>query len=241
MRAIMIRARAHVLVRPRAEKGQRPRSRPARDCASQSGFTLLELLVAMILLSLVMLMLTSALHFGMRLWDKTENDDSFEIIATQDFLRRVLSEARPVTPDLKVKARLQNVLFTGGNRSIRFVAPMPGYLGLGGLYELAIYQQGKDNAGNQIDLSWRPFRRTGNSFASSIGWQRMRLLGEVTDVRFAYLGSDGQWHNSWQKARHLPKLIRMSVTLDTPDRPWPSLFVAPHVEAMSLVIDPRDL
>jgi general secretion pathway protein J len=195
----------------------------------------------MILLSLVMLMLTSALHFGMRLWDKTENGDSFEIIATQDFLRRVLSEARPVTPDLKVKAKLQNILFAGGGRSIRFVAPMPGYLGLGGLYELAIYQQGKGHAGNQIDLSWRPFRRTGNSFASPIRWQRIRLLDKVSSVRFAYLGGDGQWHGSWQKARHLPKLIRMSVTLDTADRAWPSLVVSPHVNAMSLVIDPDDL
>ena len=123
-----------------------------------AGFTLIELLVALILLSLVFLILASALRLGAKVWNVggVDQPDRSEVLAAQHLLRRVLSEARPIIIQAG-QNRPRRVFFTGDDHSIRFVTSLPAHLGLGGLYEVAIYMA-KDP--NRVEMSWRLFRRT---------------------------------------------------------------------------------
>src|ERR1700730_7169060 len=89
--------------------------------ARSAGFTLIELMVALILLSLVFLLITSSLQFGTNVWSaREEESDSSEVLTAQDFLRRVLSETRPVMIEAD-SSHARHVVFAGNENSIRFV------------------------------------------------------------------------------------------------------------------------
>jgi general secretion pathway protein J len=192
-----------------------------------AGFTLVELLIALVLLSFVFLLLASGLKFGTNVWSRQNKElsNNVEIHAAQDFLRRVLSEARPVMIEAD-PARARHVFFEGSNNSIRFIAPMPGHLGMGGFYELTIYLAEGDQSGNRIELSWR-----------------ISLMSGVRELQFAYFGYRGQqneparWYNDWQGLQFIPSLIRVQTKLSEGD--WPDLVVAPMVQSIDLIIEPE--
>jgi prepilin-type N-terminal cleavage/methylation domain-containing protein len=123
------------------------------------GFTLLELMVALILLSFVFLLLTSGLQFGTKLWSVGQEEPSniSEVVNVQQLLRRVLSGARPVMIEATPNER-RHVLFAGNDGSIRFIAPMPAHLGVRGFYEVAIYLTESDESANRLEMSWRLYR-----------------------------------------------------------------------------------
>jgi general secretion pathway protein J len=210
--------------------------------ASSRGFTLLELLVALLLLSLVFLLLTSGLHFGTRAWRQEEPSSTSDVATVQHLLRRVLSEARPVmiesTPSVTVR---RHVFFDGSQNSVRFIAPVPQHLGVGGFYEVALYG---GSSGNRLEMSWRLFRGAEPSSGGQSQERRVALLDDVTEIQFAYFGrltpQDAPgWSIDWQGLQTLPDLIRIRVTLSGGERVWPDLTVATHVHGLNLVIDPE--
>jgi prepilin-type N-terminal cleavage/methylation domain-containing protein len=209
--------------------------RPFKDiCFVRSaGFTLIELMVALILLSLVFLMLTSSLQFGTKVWSTRESDSS-EILTAQDLLRRILSETRPVMIEAD-RSHARHVFFVGNENSIRFVASMPGHLGIGGFYEVLIYLTEGDPG--RVEMSWRLFRAAEAS--SGLQYQHVALISRANQIQFAYFGSRGEnesarWYNDWQDLDHLPGLIRMRVTFTDGDHVWPDLVVAPMVRSLDL-------
>jgi general secretion pathway protein J len=213
--------------------------------ALSRGFTLLELLVALLLLSLVFLLLTSGLHFGTRAWRQEEPNSTSEVATVQHLLRRVLSEARPVmiesTPDVR-----RHVFFDGSENSVRFIAPMPEHLGVGGFYEVALYLADGGMSGNHLEMSWRLFRAAEASSGLQNQEQRIVLLDNVGDLQFAYYGNPRpqdppKWFDEWQGLQSLPALIRMHVALGNGKHTWPDLTVATHVQSLNLIIDPENL
>ena len=111
----------------------------ATRCSLTPGFTLLELLVAVLLLSLIFLLLTSGLQFGTKIWSAgQENPGNIPAATVQQLLRRVFSEALPVMIEATPTER-RHVFFVGTENSVRLIAPMPVRFGVGGLYEIAIY------------------------------------------------------------------------------------------------------
>jgi len=63
----------------------------------ESGFTLLELLVALALLALLTAGLAPSLRLGSHAWDAVDHEasEAAELQTTQDFLRRAISEGYP--------------------------------------------------------------------------------------------------------------------------------------------------
>jgi general secretion pathway protein J len=206
-----------------------------------AGFTLIELIVALILLSLIFLLLASGLQFGTDAWNSRQDapSDSSEILIAQNLVRRILSEVRPVMIQAN-SANPRHVFFFGHRNSIRFVASLPKHLGVGGFYEVSIYQTGSPHG--RVNMSWRLFRA--NSAIATQG-RDVALIAGVNELQFSYFGSPGRdgsarWYDNWELLDHLPDLIRMRVALSDPDRSWPDLVVAPMVRSMSLVIAPDD-
>src|SRR5262245_55260887 len=90
---------------------------------SEDGFTLLELLIAVTILSLILVALSGGVHFAGSAWRKQEDQISRQgdINALQGVLRQMLASGRG---------------FEGGAQNLKFVGRMPEALERGGLYDI---------------------------------------------------------------------------------------------------------
>lgn len=210
----------------------------SRNSEPSRGFTLLELLVALLLVSLVFAMLASGLQVGTRAWNvvQDETTSTSEVVVVQELLRRVLGEVRPLMIEATRKTH-RYVYFIGNPNSVRFIASVPEHLGVGGLYEVALYLTDDGGSAKRLEMSWRLFAGAEESKV-----RQVTLLDKVTRIQFSYFGrplllKPSQWHDDWQNWESLPDLIRMQVTLSGSKQVWPELVVGTHVRSLELVID----
>ena len=112
------------------------------------GFTLVELLIAFVLVALISILLFSGLRLGIRSWEGVETSAEFnaELRLARDFLVRVLSQSRPITLTLDAEPYL---LFTGNGQNLEFVSPLSEQVGIPGLYILRL---GLEAAGERNSL-----------------------------------------------------------------------------------------
>ena len=72
---------------------------------SQNGFSLLELLVALLVLGLMFLLMSNSLGIGSKVWDSLDRraTNQAELIQVQNLLRKTFNETRPIfTPARRV-------------------------------------------------------------------------------------------------------------------------------------------
>ncbi|HOW75883.1 MAG TPA: type II secretion system protein GspJ [Candidatus Competibacteraceae bacterium] len=189
----------------------------------QTGFTLLELIVAITLMGLVLVVLYSGLRLGLKSWDGGEQraEATNRLRLAQEFLRRQLTQS--ITAYQVNERQERNVAFAGRSDVIEFVAPMLAQLGQGGLYRVRI-----EAGDGRLWIRWRPYLPTD----PEAGEQRETVLLEgVSNVEWAYFGleqADGpesspqwQWHSAWTNPQRRPQLVRLNLNLQ--GEPWPDL------------------
>ena len=108
-----------------------------RQRSGNRGFTLVELLIAFVLVALISLLLFSGLRVGVRAWEGVEAaaEINTELRLVRDFLRRTLSQVRAVTLLLEGEPYL---VFAGDAQHLEFVAPLSEQVGIPGLYLLRL-------------------------------------------------------------------------------------------------------
>ena len=120
--------------------------------AAAHGFTLLELLAAIMLLGLLMAVLFGGLRLGARVWETADArlDASTRIQIVQDFVRQRLAAALPLealAPE-QVQGSDFAPLFQGTAQTLRFAGLMPENLGAGlYLMELVVVDSGEADGG----------------------------------------------------------------------------------------------
>ncbi|HEY1629825.1 MAG TPA: prepilin-type N-terminal cleavage/methylation domain-containing protein [Rhizomicrobium sp.] len=196
-----------------------------------SGFTLLELMVTLTLLSLLSLLLFGGLRLGARAWDRSEarGTGMDELHVVQNLLRREIEQAYPyyVTTD----PVHPTVDFSGGPSEIDFLAPAPQALSSPGRSRIAFAAM-RDGSQMMLAIRARP-----ELAASPRDTWNEPLLHGLAAVRFSYFGTDDPraaptWRNSWTGAKTLPRLVRVDVRFPKDDgRVWPDFVVAPRIEA----------
>ena len=215
-----------------------PRNRksgaPAQRANKEDGFTLLELLVALTLLSLVFAALFGELRFAARAWDAADAklDRNGELLSVHSFLRQRFQQIH-VTPRNQEPDSIDSAaVFSGNGRSMDFLGTMPANIADGGFYDISLSSEiGQD--GTNLFVSWRPFdeERT-RSVPDSPDNSRILLRG-IREVRFAYFGKSAetlapQWWDIWPSRDSAPSLIRIQVLFEDGDRrSWPEMVVAP--------------
>lgn len=210
------------------------RTRP-RELGTAAGFTLVELLVALVLLALVSTMLIGTLRFAHGAWAKS--DAAAERVQRTEMamslLRRQLENASPLTAlntdQLQIKA------FSGDRSGVLFLAPPAAALAMGGL-QLVWLTIEPDGAAHRIVLRWRSYDRDAESWPPAVdGGRGMAelVLGETPgDAALAYFGPDAtrngpqQWRDAWSNMPTLPSLVRLRFAGS--DTAIPDLLVAPH-------------
>lgn len=177
------------------------------------GFTLVELLLALSLMSMLLALAYGGLRSATRAADKGQTilEDSSRIRMAHQFVRKQISQAVPLVFS-ESENQDERMVFEGGPQAIRYVAPMPGYLGFGGLQvqELSLVR-GKD--GLQLVLSHALLQE----FQEENLYERepILLMDKIDSGEFSFLGRDengelSSWANTWD----LPEALPLAVSLD---------------------------
>lgn len=206
----------------------------------ESGLTLIELLVALVLLAFVSMMLTGGLRFSARAWEYSDSqlEKSERLLSVQRLLRSIISTARP--RDRRSARRRRSATgvteqdaFIGDPQIVKFIAQLPRHHGQGGLYRIAFEEiPGNQNTSNFL-IRWRPMEA---GFADikdgeTEEWTKTILLENVEKIKFEYFGKlnkaeNESWAETWSDSRQLPVLVRLSVEFPKGDRRrWPALTV----------------
>jgi general secretion pathway protein J len=212
-----------------------------RGASGQSGFTLVELLVALALFSLLVTVLFNNVHFGLQAWKHggARAEDIQHMVASQELLRRLIGDIYPMY--VTDSAAGPRVDFDGTKDTLSFLAGAPASANTGGRYRLKLSierQSGEDD----LVLSAMPELAQSLDTVMST---RTVLLRDVDHADFSYFGRPAgernpQWIDGWSKRSETPALVRFRMAFRPGDmRSWPDLVVAPRMTAdVSCVYDP---
>jgi len=186
------------------------RKSPARA----TGFTLVELLLAITLMSILLALTYSGLRAATRSSERGELilAAGGEMRASHQFVRRQLNQMLPLPFEVSASADEVRIVFAGDARSIQYVAPMPGYLGSGGpQVQLIELTSGSDGA-----LQFSHALLQGYEEERLFDRDPVILLEGVKSGGFEFLGLDEEgepigWTSSWDQPEILPAAVRLNV------------------------------
>ena len=190
------------------------------------GFTLIEVLIAMTLLSIMVVLLFSSLKICADSWEKGESkiSDVNEVAVVYNFFQRHLSVAEPLWNDLSVEQKTFS--FQGKAQSLQFVSSFPASAGRSGLQLFSIQKQEEDNE-QIINVIITPFFPV----AEGEEWHKeeVTLIRRVSDFSLAYFGSEdgtteGVWQEEWLEKEALPQLVKINIKLEN-EIYWPEMIV----------------
>jgi general secretion pathway protein J len=198
---------------------------------SEAGFTLVELLVALALFSLLCTLLFGNVRFGMRAWQygAAHAEQVDHTLVVQGLLRRIIEEAYPLF--LTGDPTHPHVDFNGKRTSLDFLSPAPNAAGPGPRYRFRVTA---DKVGGKTDFVMMSRPELVSAEDANI---RTVLLADVERVEFSYFGatlsdSTAQWRDDWMQQAAAPQLVRVRTWFPAHDgRTWPDLLVTPRISA----------
>lgn len=198
-----------------------------KNVPPNAGFTLIELLVAMTLLGLLTIALSSSLHFGTRVWEKSERSlmGQENIREQQMILADQISHLYPLM--IKDGSSDSHVAFYGSQNQLTFYTSVGSASG-----NLMHVEIKSSDSSDGITLS-----RTVTPELSTQKGTETVLLHKIQSVSISYFGAkkNGEvpgWFPSWEKQTRPPELIRIRIAfLPGNAAVWPDLIVATHVSA----------
>lgn len=195
----------------------------------QSGFTLLEMLVVVVVLGLLVVGLTQGVRAGLALWGAQQRRlaDTAELDASARILR-VLLTGIAAPPSSGSAGGTSTEAISGGSDHLTFIGELPTGLGTTQRADITIALHGR-----RLVLSWTPHLHE-ISVAPAPSPTQTELVAGVDHVAFSYWGSAGPdqpdaWLGQWDGPA-APALIRLRLVFAKGDpRRWPDLIVAPEL------------
>ena len=183
---------------------------------AQSGFTLIELVVAMTILGTMMLLLYSGISFALRSWDAGDavGRTSADRRIGEAFVRRELSELFPMRWKDGVKLRFA---FEGGDQSLRFVSARAPGIQMGGLSLVGLEVAGEARSGERSLVMRRAMPDdNADSFNPLDEAKPTVVIAGVDAVEFSYFGAendfaDPKWLPDWPYPARMPQMLRLRV------------------------------
>jgi len=181
----------------------------------EAGFTLLEVLVALVVFGFLMLGLGRGVDFGMRAWDRQTRGMAArgELDAVDRALRGLIGRLDPATD---VAGRAHGVGFTSQLPRTAALATREADIALG-----------VDGA-RRLMLRWTPHLHA-QRFGPPPAPQEAELLRGIERLDLAYWprGGGGGWRDTWS-GHEPPAMIRVRVMFPAGDaRHWPDIVAAP--------------
>jgi len=203
-----------------------------------SGFTLVELLLAITLLSILLALAYGGLHAATRATERGQKilEESGRLRMAHQFVRRQLNQAIPlafVQGDNEAPESDQPEVFLGSAHSIRFVGPMPGYLGFGGpqVQQLSIVE-----GENGLELVLEHALLQGFEELQLTERDPILLIDHIAFAEFQFLrrGDDGDWlpwTDTWEEVGSLPSAIALDIEFEEGTySDWPLMVAAVRID-----------
>lgn len=208
----------------------------------QRGFTLIEVLLATMLLAAGLTLGFATLRAA---GAATERGEAMaarneRIRAVSEFLRSRIGGAQGIVFKLD-EATGQAQRFTGDAHSLRFVADLPDYLGRGGphLHELSL---DRGDGGQALQVDFR-IVVAGKTLETADPRPPEPLAEGLRSVQFAYRtnaqdGTLGTWQPKWDYPESLPLQVRVEIA--DARGPWPTMVIALRQAANGGIAVERD-
>ncbi len=203
-----------------------------------AGFTLLEVLASLVLLALLLV----GVYSGIRTATHSVRSGTLaieridQIRSAQQFLRRELAQS--MTQPISQTDHGEPIYFVGSAHEMRYVAPLPGYLGKLGpqLQRLQLVDDG--HGGFRLEVSLAVLPPDGKP-PQPLGEPQV-LLDRIEDGSFSYRGVDEKgnavpWGAGWADGRLLPQLVRISLQSQR-GADWPQMDVPLRVNPVQSVL-----
>jgi general secretion pathway protein J len=200
------------------------------------GMTLIEALVALTLLGLLAAGLLASFSLAQRTYQQVVRADAgrWEVVHSQQFLRRLLEEAYPAEPYNDAGALRYGL--EGGSDHLMVTAAAPRGLNGHGYYRYEVTLRSRPGAPPEWVVT---SQLTGPRDGVETATETETLLTRVNRVEWSYLepppqdappSVEARWLDEWRGRRQLPLLIRARVMFPPGDaRSWPEMLVAPRI------------
>lgn len=204
-----------------------------------AGFTLVELLLAVTLMSILLGLTYSGLRAASRSTERGEELLAFAggVRAGHQFVRRQLNQMLPLAFAEMDDLEKTRIVFAGDRENILFVGPMPGYLGTGGPQVQSLQLASGDDG---FELQFRHALLQQFEDARLFDRDPVILLEGIESMEFEYMGRDLEglltgWTSSWGPTDIIPAAVRLNVVFSE-DRnlQWPSLVAGVRVDASAV-------
>lgn len=199
----------------------------ARD---QRGFTLLETIIAMVVLALIMVLLTGGLRFVTAGWDRGARaaEASETIALVQSTLRREAAAARRLTWQSEPGAK-PTVTFRGDADRVGLVVADPGFPSEPGL-AVAFFYVDVQPGQSTLRYSRARFDPRLDGFAAAKPTDDLVLSRGPVAYRFDYFGTvpgeqRPRWISPWPDREAPPRLIRLRSRDAEGQAVWPDIVV----------------
>lgn len=196
-----------------------------------SGFTLIEVIIAMTILSLILVLLFSTLYTANRSWQTTEKKitQNDELRLVGHFIQRQLSQTVPL---MWVDKKERHLIFEGKHDELRFTSSLPAHRGGGGIQIMTLKINQLDDTYHLI-LNYRNASPDTSPFEESGDDEQVTLLENINNIEFSYYGSDKFdeepiWRDEWQNNELLPVLIRIKIHAANGNPDWPEIKIPLH-------------
>jgi len=190
-----------------------------------SGFTLIEMVISLTLLSFIIVIGYQGLTFSVKQWRNGHNSMLFQY----DYHQAVSWIRHKVGASENVKKALGSDyvhFFTGNRDSVEFVARY-NRTRRGGLYVNKIIFNENDK---NIYVTYYLFHPDIKYQAKEVVSEQVALLSNVKSTRFSYYGKKkgklARWYGSWKDADSLPQLLKVDIETATGERYQSTIHVA---------------
>lgn len=198
------------------------------------GFTLLEVLVAIAIFSLVVAVLYAGYRLGVRSWESGErtHEAVSELRLAGAFVRSHASEAFPLAIS---RSNAWRLWFEGEPDRLVFITEMPTYLGQGGMYEMTLaVDEREDDA--VLTVSRRLLHPDAEPGRPGVEDGPRPLVEGLESATFAYFGApaenvEASWHTRWVDRQRMPMLVRLRLESRRLGA-WPDLIVRLPTDAI---------
>jgi general secretion pathway protein J len=205
--------------------------------------TLIEVMVALVLLSLLSIGIVTSFRLGERTYRQVTAVEAADqdVVIAQHFLRRILESTYPFRqpPGSRVTA----FGLEGTATELMVTAPMTEGNGGRGDYRYNLVVQTDGRGSKSLLVRWVLDRNGTLALSSSTSGGESHeevVLAGIESLEWAYLGSASsasgalidqrRWSPGWSGSKHPPALVRLRVTFPAGDRRrWPELLVDPRV------------
>jgi general secretion pathway protein J len=175
--------------------------------SARAGFTLIEALLATLLMAIIMGALAQVTSQWLRNWNR-----GFARIQSEDLLAAGLDRlvADVAAAEIIAGSATDTPMFDGAEFAVMFVRTAVGPNTFAGLEAVRI-EEASDNRGPALVRDTAPFTPAIRDLREVDFANPVVLIRAPYRISFSYAGPDRAWKDTWRGAARLPRAVRVSV------------------------------